>query len=70
MQLHLGAQRRTSSRLRRLAGPAGGYAGIGRVCDMPSLIAWFDDLEHVGALPRTILYRFEKQKCSPPSRAA
>jgi glucuronate isomerase len=56
MQLHLGAQRRTSSRLRRLAGPAGGYAGIGRGCDIPSLCAWFDDLENAGALPRTILY--------------
>jgi glucuronate isomerase len=56
MQLHLGAQRRTSSRLRRLAGPAGGYAGIGRGSDVPSLCAWFDDLESAGALPRTILY--------------
>lgn len=56
MQLHLGAQRRTSSRLRRLAGPAGGYAGIGRSCDIPSLCAWFDDLECADALPRTILY--------------
>ena len=56
MQLHLGAQRRTSSRLRRLAGPAGGYAGIGSACDLPSLIAWLDDLETGGVLPRTILY--------------
>jgi glucuronate isomerase len=56
LQLHLGAQRRTSSRLRRLAGPVGGYAGIGRACDVPSLCTWFDDLESVGALPRTILY--------------
>jgi glucuronate isomerase len=56
LQLHLGAQRRTSSRLRRLAGPAGGYAGIGRACDVASLCAWFDDLENAGALPRTILY--------------
>ncbi|MDO8542075.1 MAG: glucuronate isomerase [Opitutaceae bacterium] len=56
MQLHLGARRRTSSRLRRLAGPAGGYACIGQPCDMPSLCAWFDDLERAEALPRTILY--------------
>jgi glucuronate isomerase len=56
LQLHLGAQRRTSSRLRRLAGPAGGYAGIGRTCDVPSLCAWFDDLEQAGVLPRTIMY--------------
>jgi len=65
MQLHLGAQRRTSSRLRRLAGPAGGYAGIGRACDVPSLIAWLDDLEHVGALPRTILYPLNSADFAP-----
>jgi glucuronate isomerase len=56
MQLHLGAQRQTSSRLRRLAGPAGGFAAIGPSCDVPGLCAWFDDLEAVAALPRTILY--------------
>jgi glucuronate isomerase len=56
LQLHLGAQRRTSSRLRSIAGPAGGYAGIGRACDIPSLCAFLDDLEGAGALPRTILY--------------
>lgn len=65
MQLHLGAQRRTSSRLRRLAGPAGGYAGIGRACDIPSLCAWFDDLEAAGALPRTILYPLNPADFAP-----
>jgi glucuronate isomerase len=56
MQLHLGAQRRTSSRLRRLAGPAGGYATIGRATDVTSVCRWFDELEQQEALPRTILY--------------
>jgi glucuronate isomerase len=56
LQLHLGAQRRTSSRLRRLAGPAGGYATVGRPVDVPALCAWFDDLERDGGLPRVILY--------------
>lgn len=65
MQLHLGAQRRTSSRLRRLAGPAGGYAGIGRACDVPSLVAWLDDLESAGALPRTILYPLNPTDFAP-----
>ena len=65
MQLHLGAQRRTSSRLRRLAGPAGGYSGIGRACDVPSLIAWFDDLESADALPRTILYPLNPADFAP-----
>jgi glucuronate isomerase len=65
MQLHLGAQRRTSSRLRRLAGPAGGYSGIGRACDVPSLIAWLDDLEGAGGLPRTILYPLNPADFAP-----
>lgn len=56
LQLHLGAQRHTSSRLRRLAGPAGGYATIGTACEVPSLCAWFDELERAGGLPRVILY--------------
>ncbi|MBI5693453.1 MAG: glucuronate isomerase [Verrucomicrobia bacterium] len=56
LQLHLSAQRRTSSRLRRHAGAAGGYAAVGRTVDVPSLCAWFDDLERAGGLPRVILY--------------
>ena len=56
LQLHLGAKRRTSSRLRTLAGPAGGYAGIGRAADIGALCAFLDDLERADALPRTILY--------------
>ena len=65
MQLHLGAQRDTSSRLRRLAGPAGGYAGIGRACDVPSLVAWLNDLESAGALPRTVLYPLNPADFTP-----
>ncbi len=45
LQLHLGAQRRTSSRLRQVVGPAGGYAGIGNPTDVPSVVALLDDLE-------------------------
>ena len=56
MQLHLGAQRRTSSRLRRLAGGAGGYAAIGYAADIPALCRFLDELEQAEALPKTILY--------------
>ncbi len=57
LQLHLGAQRHTSARLRRLAGSAGGYATIGNTTDISQLCAFFDDLEsHGGGLPRTVLY--------------
>jgi glucuronate isomerase len=56
MPLHLGAQRRTSTRLAVLAGPAGGYATIGNSCDVASLCRFLDDLERRESLPRTILY--------------
>ncbi len=55
--LHIGAERHTSTRLRRIAGPAGGYAGIGRSCDISALTALLDDLEQAPAgLPRTVLF--------------
>jgi len=56
MQLHIGAQRQTSSRLRRLAGPAGGYATIGTSCDIAGLCRFLDSLEQEGCLPRTVLF--------------
>lgn len=56
MQLHLGAVRQTSTRLRELAGPAGGYAAIGWPTDTRDLCAFLDDLERKTRLPRTILY--------------
>ncbi|MBC8039813.1 MAG: glucuronate isomerase [Opitutaceae bacterium] len=56
MQLHLGALRETSSRLRRLAGPAGGYAGIAPGFDLVAVARFLDALEQQGSLPRTILF--------------
>ena len=56
MQLHIGAQRYTSSRLRRLAGATGGFAAIGNSADAASLAALLDDLEAAGGLPRTLLF--------------
>jgi glucuronate isomerase len=56
MQLHIGAHRTTSSRLRKLAGPAGGFACIGNTCDVESLVRFLDSLEKDGLLPRVILY--------------
>ena len=47
MLLHIGAQRFTSSRLRSLAGPAGGYASIGNTCDVKSLCAFLDSQDGV-----------------------
>lgn len=57
MQLHLGAQRYTSSRLRTLAGPAGGFAGIGSGWDMQALSKMLDDFEQSGGgLPHIVLF--------------
>ncbi len=56
LQLHIGAHRFTSSRLRRLSGPVGGYATIGNTCDISGLCGFLDQLEKADALPRVILY--------------
>lgn len=57
MQLHIGAQRSTSSRLRGLAGAAGGFAAIGSPTDISSLTALLDTVEKGDeGLPRIILF--------------
>ena len=56
MLLHIGAQRFTSSRLRALAGPAGGYATIGNTVNVKSLCALLDSQDIKGELPKTILF--------------
>ena len=56
MQLHINAQRFTSSRLRELAGTAGGYASPGSCCDIAKLCAMLDSFERADSLPRTILF--------------
>lgn len=57
MQLHIGAQRFTSSRLRIIAGPAGGFAGIGSGVNVKSLTQMLDEFDQSeDGLPRTILF--------------
>ncbi len=56
VQLHIGAQRQTSTRLKNLAGKAGGFAGIGSTVDVKSLTNLFDDVEQNSGLPKIILY--------------
>lgn len=56
MQLHIGANRFTSSRLREVAGPAGGYACIGNTVHVPSLCLFLDSLDKEQCLPKTVLY--------------
>ena len=57
MQLHIGAERYTSTRLRTLAGAAGGFAGIGNSVDIKSLTQMLDVLEQGEyGLPRIVLF--------------
>ena len=56
LQLHIGAQRYTSTRLRKIAGAAGGFACIGNSVDVLSLTAMFDRIEQQCGLPKTILF--------------
>jgi len=65
MQLHIGAQRYTSSRLRKLVGPAGGFATIGQSCDIAGLSAYLDALDLKANLPKTILYTLNPADNAP-----
>jgi len=57
LQLHIGAQRYTSSKLRKEVGPAGGFAGIGNSVDVRSLVTFLDVLDQGDfGLPKTILF--------------
>ena len=48
MLLHIGALRSTSSRLRRVAGPAGGFAGMAAPCDPDDVARFLNRLESAG----------------------
>jgi len=56
MQLHIGAKRDTSERLRLLTGQAGGYACIGKSSDVATVCSLLDRLERIASLPRTLLF--------------
>ena len=57
VQLHIGAERYTSTRLRTLAGATGGFAGIGNGSDIKSFTKMFDVLEQSKfGLPKIIIF--------------
>lgn len=57
MQLHIGAQRQTSTRLRNIAGKAGGFAAIGNTADVENLTYMLDEIEKGEyGLPKTVLF--------------
>ena len=66
LQLHVGALRKTSDRLRNIAGPAGGYATIGNSTDMASLSMLLNDLERAtNGMPTIILYPLSPNDLAP-----
>ncbi|MEM1135368.1 MAG: glucuronate isomerase [Bacteroidota bacterium] len=65
LQLHIGAQRETSTRLKRLAGNFGGFACIGSSCDTDSLCRFMDSLEQAAQLPKMILYTLNPADYEP-----
>ena len=55
-QLHIGALRKTSDRLRSVAGLAGGYAAIGTNFSASEFTQMLNDIELSGGLPKLILF--------------
>ncbi len=56
MQLHIGAERYTSRKLREAVGAAGGFSGIGSDFSSTALISLIDEVEKMGDLPKTVLF--------------
>ena len=57
VQLHIGAQRSTSTRLKAAAGATGGFAAMGNAADVASLTTLFDDVEKTPqGLPKILLF--------------
>lgn len=56
VQLHMGAQRSTSTRLKLAAGAAGGYAAMGSGVDIASITNLLDAAEQAGGLPRIMIF--------------
>ncbi len=54
--LHMGAARKTSTRLASVAGPAGGYAAAGASLDPQRVCRLLDGMEGAGGLPDTVLF--------------
>lgn len=57
MQLHIGAQRYTSTKLRNDVGPAGGFAGIGNSVNVRALTQFLDEIDRSPyGLPKILLF--------------
>ena len=63
--LHLDAKRKTSPRLARLAGPAGGYAAVGGRFPISDLCDLLGKMEAEGGLPDTVLFPLNMSDQAP-----
>ncbi|MBQ9112557.1 MAG: glucuronate isomerase [Clostridia bacterium] len=63
--LHLDAKRKTSSRLARVAGPAGGYAMAGGSFNISSVCDLLNVMECAGGLPDTVLFSLNMNDQAP-----
>jgi glucuronate isomerase len=63
--LHVDAKRKTSSRLARVAGSAGGYAAVGGSFDISSLCELLNDMESLGGLPDTVIFPLNMNDQAP-----
>ncbi len=63
--LHINAKRRTSPRLLSVAGPAGGFAGVGNGFDISALADLLGKMEADGCLPDTVLFPLNMSDQAP-----
>ena len=63
--LHLDAKRKTSPRLARVAGPAGGYAAVGGIFNVSALSDLLAEMEGLGGLPDTVLFPLNMNDQAP-----
>jgi len=63
--LHIGAKRKTSTRLAHLAGPAGGYAAVGGNFNISAICDLLNDMEERGGLPDTVLFPLNMNDQAP-----
>lgn len=63
--LHMDAKRKTSTRLARLAGPAGGYAAAGDGVPITALCDLLNAMEEAEGLPDTVLFPLNLHDAAP-----
>ncbi len=63
--LHLDAKRKTSTRLAKLAGPAGGYAAVGGSFDLSGVCDLLGRMEAQGGLPDTVIFPLNMSDQAP-----